>query len=108
MLKQLATNTKIARSTFSIFVSVVLNTYRTFLAVCIFKTMNPSKSRHVSWVDYTKHQRKDINFIPPKEIIKKWKKDYADMQESMFYGETESFDNLIEKLNGLKRKTNTL
>lgn len=62
----------------------------------------------VSWVDYAKHQKKDINFIPPKEIIKKWEKDYADMQESMFYGETESFDNLINKLDSLNKKINAL
>jgi len=62
----------------------------------------------VSWVDYSKHQRKDIDFIPPKEVIKEWEKDYSEMQESMFYGESEKFNELIEKLKGLNAKLNKL
>jgi hypothetical protein len=63
---------------------------------------------NVTWVDYSKHAPKDINFIPPESEIDKWKKDYTAMQESMFYGETESFENLIIKLKGLNDKINSI
>lgn len=63
---------------------------------------------NVPWVDYRKHNPKDINFIPPKIEIDKWKKDYRAMQESMFYGETESFENLIKKLKGLNHRINNI
>ncbi|MGB0879128.1 MAG: nucleotidyl transferase AbiEii/AbiGii toxin family protein [Polaribacter sp.] len=63
---------------------------------------------NISWVDYSKHAPKDINFIPPEVEIYKWKKDYMTMQESMFYGETESFENLIKKLKKLNGRINSL
>jgi hypothetical protein len=63
---------------------------------------------NVTWVDYSKHVPKDIKFIPPESEIDKWEKDYAAMQESMFYGETESFENLIIKLKGLNDKINSI
>ena len=63
---------------------------------------------NVSWVDYSKHTPKDINFIPPAAEIDKWKKDYAAMKESMFYGETESFENLIKKLKKLNDRINNI
>ena len=37
-----------------------------------------------------------------------FKKDYLAMKESMFYGETESFDNLIEKLRKLNNRINKI
>ncbi len=62
----------------------------------------------ISWVDYKTHQYKTLNFTPPKTEIEKWKKDYLAMQESMFYGETESFENLLIKLIELNNKINTI
>jgi len=59
-------------------------------------------------IDYTHHARDKINFIPPKEIMKAWEKDYHTMTESMIYGETKSFKLLIERLKALRdRMTNT-
>ncbi len=63
---------------------------------------------NLSWVDYTKHNTKTLNFIPSENIIEKWKKDYKDMQESMFYGKTVSFDKLIMKLKELNIEINNL
>lgn len=60
----------------------------------------------VSWVDYDKHHPKHIQFIPPKAALDDWKKDYAAMQESMFYGESLPFDELLEKLKGLQERIN--
>jgi hypothetical protein len=63
---------------------------------------------NVSWVDYSKHKPKDIIFIPPETEIDKWEKDYSKMRESMFYGETESFENLIKKLKELNNRINKI
>jgi hypothetical protein len=63
---------------------------------------------NVSWVDYSKHKPKDIIFIPPETEIDKWEKDYSEMRESMFYGETESFENLIKKLKELNNRINKI
>jgi len=67
-----------------------------------------SKLTKVSWVDYDKHSYSTLNFIPPKEIIDEYEKDYEAMKESMFYGETDSFENLIKKLKKLNDRINNL
>lgn len=67
-----------------------------------------SKLTKISWVDYSTHNYKTLNFIPPKEIIEEYEKDYSAMKESMFYGETESFIDLIKKLKKLNTRINEL
>lgn len=67
-----------------------------------------SKLTKVSWVDYNTHKYQTLNFIPPAEIIDEYKMDYLAMKESMFYGKTESFDNLIKKLKNLNDRINNL
>ena len=67
-----------------------------------------SKLTKVSWVDYNKHNYSTLNFIPPKEIMDEYEKDYEAMKESMFYGETDSFENLIKKLKKLNDRINNL
>lgn len=62
----------------------------------------------ISWVDYSKHDYKTLDFIPPPEIIAEYEKDYLAMKESMFYGETESFESLIKKLKKLKDRFNSI
>jgi len=62
----------------------------------------------ISWVDYSKHSPETLNFIPPNSVIQDWENDYLDMQESMFYGETESFIDLIKKLTELNKKINSI
>lgn len=62
---------------------------------------------NLTWVDYSKHQPKTLNFIPHDDILKDWEKDYVEMQESMFYGETEKFDKLLDKLKKLNQKINS-
>lgn len=63
---------------------------------------------NVTWVDYTKHARATINFIPPESVMAEWSQDYKEMQESMFYGETETFNNLIKKLKNLNERINKI
>ncbi len=67
-----------------------------------------NKLTKVSWVDYDTHKYKTLNFIPPAEVIDEYEKDYLAMKESMFYGETESFENLIKKLKELNDKINNI
>ena len=59
-------------------------------------------------IDYANHIPLRINIIPPKETIKEWGKDYKTMQESMFYGDTISFDKLIERITELNIRIKTM
>ncbi|WP_405610919.1 nucleotidyl transferase AbiEii/AbiGii toxin family protein [Polaribacter sp. Asnod1-A03] len=59
-------------------------------------------------IDYGNHISLEINIIPPKETIKEWEKDYKTMQESMFYGDTISFDKLIEQITELNTRIKTM
>lgn len=62
----------------------------------------------VSWVDYSKHAKRTLDFIPPDRAMKDWERDYVAMQESMFYGKTEPFDELMNKLRGLRDRINKM
>lgn len=62
---------------------------------------------NISWIDYAKHSKQTIDFIPPESEMAKWRADYISMQESMIYGESESFDDLIAKLKGLRERLNS-
>jgi predicted nucleotidyltransferase component of viral defense system len=55
-------------------------------------------------IDYDNHIPQKINPIPPTEIIDEWQKDYEIMQGSMLYGESLSFAELIERIEELKRR----
>ena len=55
-------------------------------------------------VDYTTHAPDKINFIPPTVIIDEWRKDYETMRSSMIYGESLSFDELIERIRELNER----
>ncbi|MBI4945254.1 MAG: nucleotidyl transferase AbiEii/AbiGii toxin family protein [Bacteroidetes bacterium] len=55
----------------------------------------------LSWVDYTTLERDKVSFLPPKEFMESYRKDYEVMKEQMIYGETPSFDELIKRLNTL-------
>lgn len=66
------------------------------------------KFTKVADIDYHLHQPKTINIIPPVEYIDAWKADYKIMQEQMIYGDSPSFEIIIEELLELKNKINTL
>jgi hypothetical protein len=55
-------------------------------------------------VDYTNHQPDKIDFVPPKDIIEKWKADYIAMQESMIYGDSKNFEELITSIEVIKER----
>lgn len=63
---------------------------------------------NVSWVDYSLHTYKHLNFIPPDTVIDEWKKDYNSMRETMIYGDSVVFEELIKKMKDLKIRINNL
>ena len=62
----------------------------------------------ISWVDYATHNYPTLNFIPPEQAMKSYREDYRAMEESMFYGKTKSFDDLLENLKQLNQRINRL
>lgn len=45
-----------------------------------------------------------LNIIPPASVIEQWKYDYENMQLHMIYGESVSFEELINTLKDLSSK----
>jgi hypothetical protein len=60
----------------------------------------------IGGVDYSLHQKKTLSFIPPDSVWKFYASDYGVMRESMIYGHTESFEELIDKLTGINNTIN--
>jgi len=56
----------------------------------------------ISWVNYQSLERPNLSFIPPAEVLDIYRQDYIQMQEQMIYGETLSFDDLIDQLKHLQ------
>ncbi|MDL2308833.1 hypothetical protein LJC68_04005 [Bacteroidales bacterium OttesenSCG-928-B11] len=52
----------------------------------------------VSGVDYSQDIRNNLSLIPPAQIIDDWRSDYEKMQSTMIYGNSMSFNKLIEKI----------
>ncbi len=57
------------------------------------KSLTPVKT-----VDYDNLSIERLEIIPPNELFYLYRKDYAEMQESMIYGESLTFDKLIAKI----------
>ncbi len=74
----------------------------------LYKTIvtHREKFSHLSGIDYTKHKPKLINIIPPESVLSLWEKDYAEMSESMIYGEKLSFKELINNIKRINEKIN--
>lgn len=56
------------------------------------------KFNAIRGIDYSNHQPDKLNIIPPDEVIKKWEEDYKAMQESMIYGKSRNFSDLISRM----------
>ncbi|MFA9390002.1 MAG: nucleotidyl transferase AbiEii/AbiGii toxin family protein [Prolixibacteraceae bacterium] len=59
-------------------------------------------------VNYTLHNPKTINPIPPLNLMNAWKKDYQTMQEQMIHGESPNFEVMIEAIKTYISKINQL
>lgn len=62
----------------------------------------------IGGIDYANHSPQLIMILPSEETIKEWEKDYKTMQESMFYGNTISFDKLMERITKLNARIKTM
>ena len=58
--------------------------------------------------DYNTLVPKTIQIIPPDSVITQWQEDYDTMQRTMIYGESLSFNKLIEKIKQLNEKINRI
>ena len=59
---------------------------------------------HMHDVDYTPDIRDRIVLVPPTESYQVWAADYANMQSSMIYGESISFNKLVDRMKELENK----
>ncbi|HOY39385.1 MAG TPA: nucleotidyl transferase AbiEii/AbiGii toxin family protein [Bacteroidales bacterium] len=67
-----------------------------------------SKFTKIQGVDYANHKPENIKFVPPANLLPLWEKDYQDMRESMLYGETLNFEELIKRLTELQKRINSI
>ncbi|MFR9504409.1 MAG: nucleotidyl transferase AbiEii/AbiGii toxin family protein [Rikenellaceae bacterium] len=58
--------------------------------------------------DYSELLPQNISFVPPTDIIGSWRDDYRAMQQSMIYGESLDFDELIASISELNNQFNNL
>ena len=58
----------------------------------------------LSNVDYSTHNPDKINFVPSGEILEILEEDYKTMQESMIYGNSLSFTDIIKRLEELQER----
>jgi hypothetical protein len=63
---------------------------------------------HVRGINYANHSPDKINPLPPDSLMADWKRDYEIMQESMIYGPSLPFEQLIERIRELKNRFNQL
>ncbi len=56
--------------------------------------------------DYKLLKPQNISIIPPDFIIEKWQQDYETMRETMIYGNSLSFNKLIDKIKELNERIN--
>ena len=69
------------------------------------------KFTHINGVDYSQDIRSKISLIPPVEVVDNWQQDYELMQNTMIYGKSLGFDELIDRLKQLEdriRKINNI
>ena len=64
---------------------------------------------HLDYVDYSTHDRRKINFLPPENVIDQYKEDYMTMLDNFMYNRFGhvDFDTLIECLHKLNKRLNS-
>lgn len=58
----------------------------------------------VSGIDYTPDMRERMVLVPRTDIVESWKRDYENMCDAMIYGETPTWERLIEAMEQLQIK----
>ena len=65
---------------------------------------------HIKGIDYSQDIRPKICLIPPEKVIDDWRQDYETMKRTMIFGNSVTFEKLLERINQLEeriRHTNT-
>lgn len=62
----------------------------------------------VRGIDYSNHVPGKINPLPPEGLMDEWKRDYAQMQQSMIYRDSLPFKKLIQRISELKHRINSI
>ncbi|MDR2233003.1 MAG: nucleotidyl transferase AbiEii/AbiGii toxin family protein [Tannerella sp.] len=60
------------------------------------------KFTHVNGVDYSQDIRQNICSVPPEQVIDDWKQDYEAMQNTMIFGNSLTFSELIKRIKQLE------
>jgi len=60
----------------------------------------------LKYVDYDRHARETISFLPPASELDNWRQDYANMQTFFIYADALDFDALMERMKELQRRVN--
>lgn len=59
---------------------------------------------HISRVDYSQDIRPNICLISPEKVIDVWRQDYETMQRTMIYGNSLTFNELIDQIKQLEEQ----
>ena len=62
------------------------------------------KFTHINGVDYSQDIRPNICLIPPAQVIDDWRQDYESMQNTMIYGKSLTFNELIDRIKQLEER----
>jgi predicted nucleotidyltransferase component of viral defense system len=62
------------------------------------------KFTHINGIDYSQDIRPNISLIPPTQVIDDWRQDYETMQNTMIYGNSLTFDHLIDRMKQLEER----
>ena len=62
------------------------------------------KFTHINGIDYSQDIRPDICLIPPTQVIADWQQDYESMQNTMIYGDSPTFNKLMDRIQQLEKR----
>jgi len=62
------------------------------------------KFTHINGVDYSQDIRSKISLIPPTQVFDNWQQDYEVMQNTMIYGNSLAFNELIDRIQQLEER----
>lgn len=76
----------------------------------LYKTIvdHRRKFNRISGVNFDNHTPDKIVFVPPDDVLSAWEADYKQLIESMIYGKSQDFNELIAKLKEVQNRINSL
>ena len=72
----------------------------------LYSDIMEHRSKFTAWsgLDYQSHHPSTISFLPPESLTEALKEDYRKMQEGFLYGDSLSYEELIERLSILQER----